>query len=215
MAEVTYGEIPHWVVGSVEGHPHQLKLAVFEGTTVAVLQGRVHEYEGFDVSEVQLTVRSLRNWGVQGIVLTSASGAVAEEVTVGSVVAAHTVLDFAHRGADGEPEVLPGTAMSLVSALREAGDAGTGVEEGVHASVLGPHYETPAELEVLRAAGVATVSMSPACELRAAQESGMEVAVVVVVTNVDGTSHSEVLEASRRAREALVRPLESLARIWS
>jgi purine-nucleoside phosphorylase len=214
VTTVSYQAIPHWRVGSVEGHPQMLGLAMFEGRLLAILQGRIHEYEGFDVSEVQLPIRSLGEWGVRKIVLTSASGAVSSDISVGTVVAADTVLDLHHLKSTGGPGKIPATDPDLAEALLDCLDTGGGLAEGAHASVPGPQYETPAELEVLSRAGVVTVSMSPASELRAAREAELEVAVLLVVTNAGTATHAQVLEASEAATEVLTRPLAALACLW-
>ena len=78
LVDVAYSDIPHWVTGAVPGHRYVLSLSAREGRRVALLQGRPHEYEGFDLSEEQLPVRTLAAWGVGGLLLTSASGAVSE-----------------------------------------------------------------------------------------------------------------------------------------
>jgi purine-nucleoside phosphorylase len=213
-ATVSYKAIPHWPVGSVEGHPQILGLGMFEGRLLAILHGRVHEYEGFDVSQVQLPISTLGAWGVRKVALTSASGAVSSDVDVGRVVVADTVLDFHHLGSAGEPEELPATSSDLAASLLGSGDTSGGLAEGVHASVPGPQYETRAELEVLARAGVATVSMSPASELRAARAAELEVAVLLVVTNAGTATHAQVLEASEAAMEVLTRPLTTLASLW-
>ena len=84
--EVAYRAIPGWRVGEVAGHPYVLTLATMSGRRLAVLKGRIHEYEGFDLSEVQLPIRSLAAWGVGKVVLTSAGGAVAPGATAGDIV---------------------------------------------------------------------------------------------------------------------------------
>jgi purine-nucleoside phosphorylase len=94
-------------------------------------------------------------------------------------------------------------AARLNVALRSTSGVDARPGMGVHASLPGPQYETPAELELLRALGVDTVSMSPAAELRAAHDGGLEVSVVAVVTNAGDTTHEEVLTATARATSAL------------
>jgi phosphopentomutase len=213
--EVSYRAIPHWRVVSVPGHPQTLVLIGFEGIRAAVLCGRVHEYEGFDLSEVQLPIRTLAAWGVRRVVLTSASGAVVDDLEPAAIVVTPTVVDLQHRTSDGEPETLPATRTSVMRTLRDIGDGSHGLREGKHASVPGPQYETPAELEVLRKAGVVTVSMSPASELRAALELSLEVVVLVVVTNAGASTHAEILARAGGSKESLTRSLATLARHWA
>ena len=181
---------------------------------VALLRGRIHEYEGYDMSEVQLIVRTLAAWGVGKAVLVSAAGAVAPALSPGTVVVAESVLDCQFPDLEGTPVTLPATSGALLAGpARELVESGRAAI-GVHASLPGPQYETPAELAALLAVGVATVSMSPAAELRAAREAGLETAVLAVVVNAGDTTHEEVLAGGARARVALGVVLEAVLRHW-
>jgi purine-nucleoside phosphorylase len=202
--EVSYGAVPHWRAGDVLGHPYILAIKNVEGRRWAVLQGRIHEYEGFDLEEVQLPVRSIAAWGTHKLILTSAGGAVADDLSAGDLVVVERVLDLQYRDPEGRPVMLTATSEDVVQTTI---DGATGLQgrarKGVHASVPGPQYETPAELEMLRRSGVVTVSMTPAGELRAALDEGMSVSVATVVTNAGETTHAEVLEAAESAEEGL------------
>jgi phosphopentomutase len=210
LVSLSYPEVPHWPSGTVAGHPHRLTVGELGGRRVVSLHGRPHEYEGFDLSEVQLPVRTLARWGVRRLVLTSASGAVAQIVR--SIVAATEVLDFHYPLSDGGPARLPATDTRLVARFVAA--ANGSVVSGVHASLPGPQYETPAELEVLRQLGAATISMSPAAEVRAANDEGLELAVLAVVVNAGDTTHEQVLAAAAAAGGVLSGAVETLLALW-
>lgn len=201
---VPYDTVPHWRAGTVVGHRHALAVTSIECRRWALLQGRLHEYEGFDLSETQLPLRSLAQWGVRRVILTTAAGAVDEALRARDLVVARTVLDFQHLGVDGRPEVLEGTTLDWAGRVVDKAGSVAEAPLGAHACVPGPQYETPAELEMLRRMGAATVSMSTAAEVRVAREEGQEVFVLVVVANCGDTSHSEVLGAIARAS----------ARVW-
>jgi len=205
-ASVPYGKVPHWLMGRVAGHPYELSMTSWAGCRTALLKGRVHEYEGYDLSEAQLQVRTMAAWGVRKLVLASASGAVDDRLAAGDIVMVREVLDFQRCG-DGQP---PARLQVCGAALAEA----PRLPRTLHASVPGPQYETPAELAVLRGLGVTTVSMSPAAELRAARDEGLAVVVLAVVANVGDTSHEEVLFGTARARSALSAAIESVLRAW-
>jgi phosphopentomutase len=214
--EVRYQDIPHWAAGSIPGHRYLLSVVGTAGARVALLQGRVHEYEGFDLSEEQLPVHTLAAWGVTRLILTSASGGVSPGLRPGEVLLIDEVLDFQHPGPEGRPVRLPATGepSAFGPAGRVAPVASPDLRRfrrGVHASLPGPQYETPAELELLRALGVDTVSMSPAAELRAALVCGLQVAVAAVVANAGDTTHEEVLAGTARASEALGSLIGALA----
>lgn len=217
-SETLYAAVPNWRTGSVPGHRQALVICRNGAHRVALLQGRVHEYEGFDLSEVQLPVRSLAAWGAKNLLLTSASGAVAEGLGAGQVVLAGKVVDFQYAGVDGLPATLPATSVDLARCLLAASASEAvpfvAARIGVHASVPGPQYETPAELAVLQSLRVDTVSMSPAAELRAAHDCGLNVAVAAVVANAGDTTHEEVLAGSARAASAIARLLEALLAAW-
>jgi purine-nucleoside phosphorylase len=210
-SEVAYDAVPHWRVGQVRGHAYVLTVKNVDGKRWAVLGGRIHEYEGFSLDEVQLPVRSLAAWGVRRLVLTSASGAVGDGLSAGDVVLVEKVLDLQYRDAEGRPVLLDATSIAGVAALNSRPrDLQRRIVTGIHASVPGPQYETAAELELLRRGGVATVSMTPAGELRAALDEGMTVAVVIVVANAGETTHSDVLAAAECAADDFVSVLRAL-----
>ena len=228
LAEMPYSSIPHWPLGAVPGHPYSLVLTTVDGVRIGLLRGRVHEYEGFDLSDAQLAVKTMAAWGTPRLILSSASGAVAHELSAGEVVLITEVLDFHYPHSDGRPSRLPGTdwlpAAHLRAARPDAAAAPTPpsptvaapppLRTGVHASLPGPQYETPAELELLRTLGVATVSMSPAAELRAAHECGLEVAVIAVVANAGDTTHEQVLAGTARAGAALSSLIRAVLNAW-
>jgi phosphopentomutase len=207
LTEAAYTSVPHWPAGSVEGHPHTLSLVAWVGLRVALLQGRIHEYEGYDLSEVQFAIRMLAAWGTKGVIVTTASGAVVDTLAPGDVLTVGSVLDMQYPDAGGAPVRLRATDERLVAVM--------GHRSSAHASVSGPHYETPAELRVLRALGASTVSMSPAAEVRAAHDEGMPLAVLAAVANVGDTTHEEVLAGTAHAGKALTAAIEAILTAWS
>ncbi len=217
IVDLSYDDVPHWPVGTVPGHRYVLSVTEYEGSRVAFLQGRVHEYEGFDLGEEQLSVHTLATWGVENLLLTSASGAVAGGLAPGEVVVISEVLDFHYPAPGGRPWTLPATPVDIVESLRVSGGPRGGAfsRTGVHASLPGPNYETPAELQLLRSLGVDTVSMSPAAELRAAHDRGLRVAVAAVVANAGDTTHDEVLAGVARAGHTLSALVTRLLELWA
>lgn len=198
----------------MEGHPQKLRVVRWEGLRVALLQGRAHEYEGYDLGEVQLPVRALAVWGTRKLIATTASGAVEDTLAPGEVVPVGRVLDFQYERPDGSPALLDGTDVALLTTLGWGG-AGVDAAGATHASVGGPQYETPAELAVLQAFGAQTVSMSPAAEVRAAHDEGMALAVLAVVANAGDTTHEEVLIGSARAGRALGVMIRAVLTAWA
>jgi phosphopentomutase len=213
---VPYDAIPFWPQGTVRGHPKILQVADCAGRRVCLLQGRVHEYEGFDLSEVQMAVRTLARWGVKGLVLSSASGAVSSpHPELAPVVIAAEVIDCHYRLLDGRPARLPATDAALVRHLGTARAKSSGTWRlGMHASVPGPQYETPAELGLLRRLGADTVSMSPAAELRAAHDCGLRTVVTAVVVNAGDTTHEQVLAGAVAMGAAFGTTIAAILATW-
>jgi phosphopentomutase len=223
LERVPFARIPHWRAGSVPGHPYALVLVEWGGRTLVVLEGRLHGYEGFDEGEIQLPVRTLAAWGATRVVVTSAAGAVAPDIRPGDVVLATEVLDFRHLLADGAPLPLGASGAGLMEWLQgpqgrprdSAGNAGRArLLGGVHACVPGPHYETAAELAVLRRLGVATVSMSLASEIVAATETGLEAVALAAAVNAGDTSHQEVLSGALAAAAGVGWVVTALLSLW-
>lgn len=204
LRETPFSEIPGWPSGSVAGHTGSLAVGRLEDRRVALMRGRVHGYEGFDVGIVQLPVRSLGRWGVRQIVITNASGGLALTPAPGDVAFVETILDFQVPMADGEPDVLEDSDRRIFHLGKDwKEDPPLRV---TYAALPGPQYETAAEVAVLRGLGADVVGMSTAQEVRAAREEGLAVTVLTVVTNAAGESgsngeavHHGVVEASTAA----------------
>jgi len=221
--ELPYRDIPFWCAGDVEGHPYRLTIGQWGSRPVVLLEGRVHGYEGFDLSELQLPVRTLAEWGVGCVILTSACGAVAADRKPGDVVIAVEVLDCQTAGlcrletgaaSAAAPSMIPATRTDLAAQVVAAAGAPVWLTTGVHASVPGPQYETDAELELLRALGATTVSMSGAAELLALNEVGVEAAMLGVVVNAGHTSHGGVLVGAGEAAASFNAAVAAVLASW-
>ena len=209
-ATIAYDAVPHWRAAGVSGHPGVLSVVDMAGEKVAILAGRIHGYEGFDLSETQLTVRTLAAWGVHGVILSSAAGAVSHSLAAGDLVLVHEVVDFQITHGDGSPTRLAGTDVAIVQHVSEWRGPEEAPRLGVHAVVPGPHYETRREVEALERLGVDSVSMSLASEVRAAREEGLTVAAFAVISNAGPPSHEEVLSATAAAGRHLAQTAERL-----
>lgn len=207
---IPYGEIDGMPRSAVPGHAGQLVVGDVGGRRVLVQQGRVHLYEGWNAHEATRAVRAFVQLGVRGVVLTNAAGGLRPEWEPGTLmrIADHvnrqgeSPLLCAERGA-GNPY-----APELSAAL-EAGarDAGVDLVHGVYGGLLGPTYETPAEIRMLRWMGVDAVGMSTVAEALAAHAAGARVAAISCITNhaagITGEklSHDEVIETGKAAAD--------------
>lgn len=175
--------MPH---GRVAGHAGQLVLGELGGRRVLVQQGRVHLYEGWSAREVTRAVRAFRRAGARAFVLTNAAGGLRREWPAGTLMRIRDHLALQGRAplARGERGATAVWDEALGLALeRGADDAGARLESGVYAALLGPSYETPAEIRWLASLGADAVGMSTALEAVVARACGARVCGVSLITN--------------------------------
>jgi purine-nucleoside phosphorylase len=222
--EIPYGEIPGFPAARVAGHPGRLvigELPAPEGpVVVAAMLGRVHAYEGWAAEDVAFGARVLCALGVRALLVTNAAGAVNPSFGPGDLVRITDHLNLSgHNPLVGEndgrigprfPDLSQAYDARLSALLEEAAaEAGVPLGRGVYACVLGPSYETPAEIRMLRALGADLVGMSTVPEVIAARHMGVPVCGISVVTNLAAglsgrpLSHGEVSETAERVRERL------------
>ena len=231
---IPYSEIPHFPLSSVSGHAGQLVLGKIGETSVAVMQGRVHYYEGYDLAEVTFPVRVLRALGVTNLLLTNAAGCVNTEYAPGDmmVITDHLNLtgDNPLRGPN-DPNLgarFPDMSAAYSPKLCEVFDTVAQEQDielrhGVYAGLMGPSYETPAEIRMLRVLGADAVGMSTVAEAIAAVHGGLRVGGISVITNFaagmssEPLSHEEVKETGLMVQDKICRllvgVLESLGKI--
>jgi inosine/guanosine/xanthosine phosphorylase family protein len=210
----SYDQVPGWKTGSVVGHPGILEVVGSGAERLALLAGRLHGYEGYDLGELQLGVRTMAAWGVKRLVLTCAAGGLSPAASPGTVVAVRQVLDVQHSDPQAIPMRLEGTSAFLLDRLAADRRVAGFVRPGVYAAVPGPQYETPAENDLLRSLGADCVGMSVAAELHAAREVGLDVAVFALVANAGAASHEEVVAAAELRGERLVEVVTAGLSAW-
>jgi purine-nucleoside phosphorylase len=221
---IPFDELPGWPAATAPGHVGRLLLGTIAGIPVAALQGRFHLYEGNDPGLVVQPVLLFRQLGAQQVVLTNAAGGVNTSYGPGTLMVISDHLNLTGRtpllGPNADdlgprfPDLTDVWAPALRSRLHDAARAeGVELEEGVYAGLLGPSYETPAEVRMLHAMGADAVGMSTVLEAIAARWVGLEVCGVSLVTNAGAgysgqpLSHEEVLEAGAAAGPHLARVL--------
>jgi purine-nucleoside phosphorylase len=199
--EVPVTELPGFLPPAVAGHAGRVRSVQVGAQRVMVLLGRTHLYEGRGVEPVVHGVRTAAAAGCRAVVLTNAAGGVREGLSVGQPVLVSDHLNLT------SCSPLTGARfvdlVDLYSARLRAvvRDVDPSLEEGVYAALPGPHYETAAEIRMLRTMGADLVGMSTALEAIAARAEGMEVLAVSLVTNLAAgmtgqpLDHAEVLEA--------------------
>lgn len=210
-------EIPSWPVSTVMGHQGRLISGQLEGQDVLVLQGRVHYYEGYSMSQVTLPVRVMQRLGVEILIVTNAAGAVNPDFEPGDLMLITDHINMIGmaglsplRGPNLDelgprfPDMSQAYDRALSDVARQAAaDNGVLLREGVYVCLAGPSFETPADLRFLRMAGADAVGMSTVPEVTVARHAGTRVLGISGISNkanLDGntiTTHQEVLEAGR------------------
>ena len=226
-AEMPYSEIPGWPPATAIGHAGKLVCGRIGSLEVAVMAGRVHLYEGYTPAQVTFGVRVLGWFGVHTMVFTNAAGGVNLGLHRGGLVliSDHINLQGSNPlvGANDDtlgprfPDMSDAYPAGLRAVAREVADElGIRLAEGVYAAVLGPSYETPAEIRYLRTIGADLVGMSTAPEAIVANHMGMRVLGISCVTNMAAgvlpqkINHAEVLETGEAVRGTLVKFLKAL-----
>jgi purine-nucleoside phosphorylase len=222
-----YDELPHWPVSRVVGHAGRLVVGAVAGKRIAALSGRVHAYEGHHVSRVVFAARVMGRLGVRQLVLTNAAGGINTSFSQGAlmVIDDHINLSGANPlvGENDErfgarfPDMSEVYSARLRTVASEAAAAaGVPITHGIYVGLLGPSYETPAEIRYLRAIGADAVGMSTVPEAIAARHMGVEVLGLSCITNMAAgvlpqpLVHDEVLETARRVRASFIALLEAI-----
>lgn len=223
---VAYRDIPGFAEPRVEGHAGELLHGTLGGREVLALAGRFHMYEGHEAEHSAFPVRVVHALGARTLVLSNAAGGIRRTFSPGQlmVIADHINLMFRNpllgrvvAGDDRFPDMSAPYDPGLIRQLHTAANAlGIRLEEGVYCGLLGPTYETPAEVRMLERMGADAVGMSTVPEVVVGRAMGMRCAAVSCITNpAAGTSphpinHQEVIEVTRVAAADFERLVEAL-----
>jgi len=222
--ETPYSAIPGWPVSSIAGHAGKLVIGRVGATDVIVLSGRVHLYEGYTAHQVTFGIRELARHGVRSVILTNAAGGINLVYKPGDLVliADHINLTGTNPLVGANDDALgprfPDMSEAYAAEFREIAHAASPqpLREGVYAGILGPSFETPAEIRYLRSIGADLVGMSTVQETIAANHAGMRVLGISCVTNMAAgvlprkLSHQEVLETGERVKDTLTALLRAI-----
>lgn len=224
---IPYRDIPFMPVSTVVGHAGNLCFGTIAGTPIACLQGRVHLYEGHSPDRVVFGVRLLAQLGCQAVLLTNAAGGIKAGFQAGDLMLVTDHLNLMGKNPLAGPNDerfgprFPDLTRAYDPELRHlAKEAATelrlDLREGVYAGLLGPSYETPAEISMMRILGADAVGMSTVPEVIALRHRGVRVAAISCITNLAAgisptpLSHAEVEETARHSRDRFV----SLLTAW-
>jgi len=224
-AQMPYADIPSFPQSTAIGHAGRLVIGNAGSIPVAAMQGRVHLYEGYSSQQVTFPIRVFARMGVRAVILTNAAGGINVSYSQGALVLIRDHINLQGSnplvGANDDrfgvrfPDMTQAYSRAYRAiACEEAARLDIILQEGVYAALLGPSYETPAEIEYLRRIGADLVGMSTVAEVIAARHMGLNVLAISCVTNMAAgildqpLSHAEVLETGERVKttfEALLR----------
>lgn len=225
--KIPYEKIPGFPRSTAEGHAGRLVIGKVGDVAVAAMQGRVHFYEGYPLSDVIFPMRVLARLGIRGAILTNAAGGINTNFQQGALVliSDHINLQGSNPliGPNDErfgprfPDMTQAYSKDYRQiAEEESRQLGFDIFEGVYAALTGPSYETPAEIRYLRTIGADLVGMSTAPEVIAARHMGIRVLGISCVTNMaagildQAINHAEVMETGERVKKHFIALLRAV-----
>lgn len=225
--ETPYAQIPGWPASTAVGHAGKIVEGNICSTEVIVLSGRAHLYEGYSAQQAAHGVRELHKRGVKHVILTNAAGGIKANYKPGDLVLISDHINLMGTspliGPNDDtlgprfPDMSEAYSARCRNIAREEGaQLGLTLQEGVYAALLGPSYETPAEIRYLRSIGADLVGMSTVPETIAANHMGIQVLGISCVTNMAAgllhqkLVHEEVLETGARVRDTMIRLLSAV-----
>lgn len=215
--QIPYADIPSFPRSTAIGHAGRLVVGNAGSVAVAAMQGRVHLYEGYSAQEVAFPIRVMGRMGIRAVILTNAAGGINLNFSQGALVLIRDHINLqGHNPLVGANDDRLGVRFPDMThtysreyramAREEASRLKMTLHEGVYAAMLGPSYETPAEIAFLRTIGADLVGMSTVSEVIAARHMGMKILAISCVTNMAAgildqpLSHAEVMETGERVR---------------
>lgn len=215
---IKYEDIPHFPQSTVEGHAGELMIGSISGVDVLLMKGRFHMYEGYGPEMTAFPVRVMKELGVGRLLVTNAAGGVNTAYHPGDLMLIKDHLNLTGRSPLMGPNEaafgprFPDMSDAYSRRLREiaksvAKEKGIPLQEGVYAGMLGPNYETPAEIVMLRTLGADAVGMSTVSEVIVAAHGGIEVLGISCISNMAAgildqpLSHAEVMETTEQVKE--------------
>jgi purine-nucleoside phosphorylase len=212
---ISFADIPHFPASTVKGHKGRLVLGTLKGKRVAVMQGRIHVYEGYPLDRITLPVRVMKQLGAHSLIVTNSCGGIHTRFNPGDLMMLNDHINLMGNnpliGPNDERLGCRFPPMSSAYSVRYRAMAhevarreGVSLREGIYCALTGPAYETPAEIRFMERGGADAVGMSTVPEVLVARHSEMEVLGLACVTNVlhQGPSqdtHHEVLDQANKA----------------
>jgi len=224
---IHYSDIPHFPISTVEGHAGELLVGKLSGVSVILMRGRFHMYEGYGAELTAFPVRVMKALGADKLLVTNAAGGINTNYEAGDLMLISDHINFTGRNPligpnDSSigvrfPDMSEGYSRRMRAVAKEiASQQGFALREGVYLAVLGPSYETPAEIRMMRTLGADAVGMSTVTEVIAARHCGMETVGISCITNMASgildqpLSHEEVIETTERVKSRFLGLVQAL-----
>lgn len=222
-----YGEIPGFLRSTVVGHKGQMVVGFLEGKPCLAMQGRFHYYEGYELEQVTLPVRVMKELGISQLIVTNAAGGINPQFSPGDLMLITDHINFMGKNPLIGPNVeeqgprFPDLSQAYSPRLREkaldvAEKLGLSLKQGVYVAVSGPSYETPAEIRMFRTMGADAVGMSTVPEVIVAAHCGLEVLGISCISNMASgildqpLSHEEVVETAERVKSTFAKLVKGI-----
>ena len=224
---LNYSDIPYFKKVSIKGHAGKLVFGKIQNKIIAILQGRYHFYEGYDIKDVVFPIRVLCGMGIEKIILTNAAGGINPKFRPGDLMVIHDHINLMGvnplKGENDErigsrfPDMSDVYNKDLIKITLNTGSSlGLKLKTGVYAALTGPSYETPSEIKMLSILGADAVGMSTVPEAIAARHMGVNVAGISCITNLAAgiskspLNHKEVTETAKRVKNNFIALLEKV-----
>lgn len=224
---IPYESIPYFPVSTVEGHAGELMIGTLSGRSVVLMRGRFHMYEGYAAEVTAFPVRVMKALGATSLVVTNAAGGINLEFAEGNLMLITDHINLTgknpligpHDPAFGArfPDMTEAYSKRLRAVAKEVAQTkNVPLVEGIYVGLLGPTYETPAEIRMLRTFGADAVGMSTVAEVIAARQIGLEVVGISCITNMAAgildqpLTHVEVIETTNRVQSQFLELITSL-----
>lgn len=219
--KISYGDIPHFPVSTVEGHAGQLVIGTLQGRTVVAMQGRFHYYEGYPIQEVVFPVYVMKQLGIKLLFVSNACGGMNRDFSAGDLMIITDHINFTGDnpliGANYTelgprfPDMSQAYTPDLISFVEKtAQELGIKVQKGVYGGISGPTYMTPAELTMLARLGADTVGMSTVPEVIVASHSGLKVIGISCITDMaigeelEPLTHEQVVKVANQTKPKFI-----------
>ncbi|MFV0626230.1 MAG: purine-nucleoside phosphorylase [Alphaproteobacteria bacterium] len=223
---IKYEDIEGFPRSTVSGHAGKLIIGTFEGKEVLCMQGRIHLYEGHEPQKIDLIIKSFKKLGIEKLIVTNAAGSLNLDMPAGSIMMISDHINFSGKnpliGVNNDglgprfPDVSNAYDRDIRAKAKEiAQKEGIKLYEGVYLMVLGPNFETAAEIRAFKVLGADAVGMSTVPEVLSAVHSGMKVLGFSVITNLgtglqkQAQSHNETISEGQKASQNLIKLLKS------